>query len=96
MSASNTVFGKPLEVIVDYTKPDDDESGFKRMRSPMGAIERAIKKFKRDLAAEGTLKELKKRRYYEKPSVKRKRKEREAIKRKRKLEARAGRYSRAA
>jgi small subunit ribosomal protein S21 len=44
-------------------------------------IERALKLLKRQLQKDGLLKELKKRRYYEKPSVKIKTKQREAQKR---------------
>ena len=57
---------------------------------------RALKAFKRKLAREGLFKELKKRRYYEKPSERRKRKRREAERRRRKrmrarLRAKGGR-----
>lgn len=45
-----------------------------------GDIEKALKLLKRKLQKEGVLKELKKRRYYEKPSVKLKTKQREARK----------------
>ncbi|MDA8157533.1 MAG: 30S ribosomal protein S21 [Actinomycetota bacterium] len=45
-----------------------------------GDIEKALKLLKRKLQKEGVLKELKKRRYYEKPSVKLKTKQREAQK----------------
>lgn len=44
-------------------------------------LERALKLLKRQLQKDGLLKELKKRRYYEKPSVKLKTKQREAQKR---------------
>jgi small subunit ribosomal protein S21 len=54
-------------------------------------IENAIKSLKRQLAKDGILKELKKRRSYEKPSVKKKRKQQEA--RRRRLRA-ARRFSR--
>ena len=47
-------------------------------------VDRAINRLKRKMADEGILKELKKRRFYEKPSVKRKRKMREAERRRRK------------
>jgi len=47
-------------------------------------IERAMRDLKRSLQREGLFRELKKRRYYEKPSVKRKRKQSEAEKRRRK------------
>ena len=45
-------------------------------------VEKAIKLLKRLIQKEGVLGELKKRRYYEKPSVKLRRKQREARKRK--------------
>jgi len=54
-------------------------------------IENAIKSLKRQLAKDGILKELKNRRSYEKPSIKRKRKEREARRRRQKA---ARRFSR--
>ncbi len=44
-------------------------------------LERALKLLKRQLQKDGLLKELKKRRFYEKPSVKMKSKQREARKR---------------
>jgi small subunit ribosomal protein S21 len=44
-------------------------------------IENAIKSLKRQLIRDGILKELKNRRSYEKPSVKKKRKQREARRR---------------
>ncbi len=47
-------------------------------------IERAIKHLKRKLSAEGILRELKIRRHYMKPSVKRRKKESEAARRRRK------------
>jgi small subunit ribosomal protein S21 len=51
-------------------------------------IEKAMKILKRKLIKEGLFKELKARRYFEKPSEKRKRKEKEARKKARKDEAR--------
>src|SRR5689334_16103154 len=47
-------------------------------------IERAIKHLKRKMAAEGILRELKRRRHYMKPSVRRRKKESEAARRRRK------------
>jgi small subunit ribosomal protein S21 len=44
-------------------------------------LEKALKLLKRQLQKDGLLKELKKRRFYEKPSVKMKTKQREAQKR---------------
>ena len=53
-------------------------------------IENAIKSLKRQIMRDGILKELKNRRSYEKPSVKKKRKQREARRRRWKA---ARRYS---
>ncbi|OGP67087.1 MAG: 30S ribosomal protein S21 [Deltaproteobacteria bacterium RBG_13_47_9] len=53
-------------------------------------IEQAIKFLKRQMMKDGILKELKNRRSYEKPSVKKKRKQREAKRRRQKA---ARRYS---
>jgi small subunit ribosomal protein S21 len=55
-----------------------------------GSVERAIGRLKRTMAREGVLKEVKNRRFYEKPSVKDKRKRREAERRRRRA-ARAAR-----
>lgn len=48
-----------------------------------GSVDRAMSQLKRQMAREGVLKEVKNRRYYEKPSVKEKRKQREAERRRR-------------
>ncbi len=48
-----------------------------------GSIEKAIKALKKKMESEGVQKELKHRRFYEKPSVKRKRKRLEASRRRR-------------
>ncbi len=53
-------------------------------------IEKALRDLKKKLQLDGVLGELKKRRFYEKPSVKKKRKQLEAQKRKRKLLKRSG------
>ncbi len=52
-------------------------------------IEKALRSLKKKLQLDGILGELKKRRFYEKPSVTKKRKQLEAQKRKRKLVSRA-------
>ena len=52
-------------------------------------IEKAMRILKRKLIKEGLFKELKSRRYYEKPSERKKRKEKESKKKQRKEEARA-------
>ncbi len=56
-------------------------------------IEKAMKILKRKLIKEGLFKELKSRRYYEKPSERKKRKEKESIKKARKDEARSKKNS---
>lgn len=55
-----------------------------------GNIEDAIKLFKRQMTKDGILKELKFRRSYEKPSVKKKRKQLEARRRRLKEERKRG------
>ena len=47
-------------------------------------LDRAVKHLKRKIAAEGILRELKRRRHYMKPSVKRRKKAAEAARRRRK------------
>jgi small subunit ribosomal protein S21 len=47
-------------------------------------VERAIKHLKRKMASEGILRELKRRRHYMKPSIKRRKKAAEAARRRRK------------
>ena len=47
-------------------------------------LEKAIRALKKKMAQEGVFKEMKKRRFYEKPSVKKKRKREEAERRRRK------------
>lgn len=49
-------------------------------------VERAIRKLRRLMASEGVLREIKRRRHYEKPSVKSKRKLREAERRRKRRE----------
>ena len=46
-------------------------------------VDKALKVLKRQMTKEGLLKELKRRRFYEKPSVKKKRKQKEAKKKRR-------------
>lgn len=50
-----------------------------------GDVTRALRTFKKKLSREGVMKEVKMRRAYEKPSVKKKRKTKEADKRRRKV-----------
>ena len=59
-----------------------------------GNVDRAISALKRKMANEGIYKELKKRRFYEKPSERRKRKSREAERRLRKAIRRQARAQR--
>jgi len=54
-------------------------------------IEKALRTLKKKLQLDGVFGELKKRRFYEKPSIKKKRKQLEAQKRKRKLLKRSSR-----
>lgn len=55
-------------------------------------LEKALKILKRKLAQDGTFKEIKKRRFYEKPSVKKKRKRQEAAKRRAKAIKKSRRF----
>jgi small subunit ribosomal protein S21 len=54
-------------------------------------LEKAMRVLKRKLIREGVFKELKSRRFYEKPSERKKRKEKEATKKRRKEQDRARR-----
>jgi small subunit ribosomal protein S21 len=54
------------------------------------SLEKAMKILKQKMSKEGILQEVKRRRFYEKPSVKRKRKMREARKRRRREAKRRG------
>lgn len=74
-------------------KRDYDELGPIEVRVDRDNVSRAISQLKRLMAREGVLKELKNRRFYEKPSIKDKRKRREAERRRRK-EARKARAMR--
>jgi small subunit ribosomal protein S21 len=56
-------------------------------------IEPALKALKKGMLADGIFKEMKRRAYYEKPSVKRKRKQAEARKKRRKAARRAERFN---
>lgn len=49
------------------------------------SIDDALRRFKRSVAKDGTMAEMKKRRHYEKPSVKRKKKSEAARKKKRRF-----------
>ncbi|MBK8482085.1 MAG: 30S ribosomal protein S21 [Proteobacteria bacterium] len=70
-SASHTVEGRPLEVVVDDR-----------------GLERAIRRLKRKIDTEGITREVKRRRHYEKPSVRKRRKAREAERRRRRRDRR--------
>ena len=54
-------------------------------------LERAIRRLKRKIDTEGITRELKRRRHYEKPSVRKRRKEREAERRRRRRDRRIAR-----
>lgn len=57
-------------------------------------VEKALRDLKKKLAMEGTFRELKKRRFYMKPSVKKKLKQKEAEKRRQKAKRTQRRFSR--
>jgi len=73
------------------TRRSDVEERPLEIKVQNNQIENAIKSLKRQLIRDGILKELKNRRSYEKPSVKKKRKQREARRRRQKA---ARRFSR--
>lgn len=58
-----------------------------------GNLEKAMRVLKRKLIREGVFKELKSRRFYEKPSEKKKRKNKESVKKRRKEVDRAKRFA---
>jgi small subunit ribosomal protein S21 len=78
---------------VSERKREVDELGYTEVRVDRDNVSRAISQLKRLMAREGVLKELKNRRFYEKPSIKDKRKRREAERRRRK-DARKARQQR--
>ena len=57
-------------------------------------VDKALKVLKRQMTKEGLLKELKRRRFYEKPSVKKKRKQKEAKKKRKAALRRMRSYNR--
>ena len=65
-------------------RPRDNELRPLEVIVDNGNVDRAIRILKRRMADAGILRELKKRRYYEKPSERKKRKQREALRRLRK------------
>ena len=74
-------------------RPKNDEKKFRRGPEDFAPLEvvvdgdnlgRALSQLKRKMAAEGVFKEVKRRRFFEKPSEGRKRKVREAARRRRK------------
>lgn len=70
--------------VLKERKSDAVELGPIEVKVDRDNMGRAISQLKRMMAREGILKELKNRRYYEKPSVKEKRKRRDAERRRRK------------
>ncbi len=80
---------QPAPTIGEDTQPDVHEPVRGRpleVAVDERGVERAIRKLRRLLASEGVLRELKRRRHYEKPSIRRKRKLREAERRRRRRE----------
>jgi small subunit ribosomal protein S21 len=70
---------------------DREERGPVRVEVLDNQIEPALKALKKLMATDGLFKEMKRRVFYEKPSVKRKRKRAEARRKRRKAERRAQR-----
>ena len=57
-----------------------------------GPIEKAMRRFKRKVESEGIMRDMKKKRYYKKPSVEKKEKTKAAEKRRRKLAKRQSKH----
>jgi len=57
-----------------------------------GNLTKAMRLMKRKLQQEGLFREMKKRRFYEKPSAKRKRKQKESMQRERKRQRKLNRF----
>jgi len=57
-----------------------------------GNLTKAMRLMKRKLQQEGLFREMKKRRYYEKPSARRKRKQKESLQRERKRQSKLKRF----
>jgi small subunit ribosomal protein S21 len=73
-----------LESPLKERRTGEQELGPIEVRVDRDNVNRAMSQLKRMMAREGVLKELKNRRFYEKPSVKDKRKRRDAERRRRK------------
>ena len=83
-SESSIYLGKCLtreSVSCSYSAPMEPLFGKPVEVEVRDSLEKAMKILKQKMSKEGILQELKRRRFYEKPSVKRKRKQREARKR---------------
>lgn len=87
--STETVGGAPRAREPRGAAPGDDRARAGAMEVVVSHnIEKAMKILKRKLIKEGLFKELKARKYYEKPSERRKRKEKESRKKQRKEQAR--------
>lgn len=65
-----------------WSVPEGGKTGVRNESSQNETLDAALRRFKRSIAKDGVLAELKKRKHYEKPSVKRKKKSEAARKRK--------------
>ena len=74
---------QPRAILID-TREGNKYRGAMRVEVHDNQIESALKTLKKGMLKDGLFKEMKKRAYYEKPSVKRKRKQAEARKKRRK------------
>jgi len=92
--ADNTNEKKQTEVVAEEQRDVTDAPRTNALEVTVDHnIEKAMKILKRKLIKEGLFKELKMRRYYEKPSERRKRKLKESLKKLRKEESRARKNS---
>lgn len=87
--SGETLNGMPTDKYMSFKPQTPEKSKGSAMEVQVDhSIEKAMKVLKRKLIKEGLFKELKSRRYYEKPSQRKKRKHKESLKKMRKEEAR--------
>jgi small subunit ribosomal protein S21 len=86
MSTTDPSAPSPTPSVTDKTQYEPVQGRPLEVKVDDRGVERAIRKLRRLMASEGVLREIKRRRHYEKPSVKGKRKLREAERRRKRRE----------
>ena len=86
MSTPEPATPSPTPTTTDKTQYEPVQGRPREVKVDDRGVERAIRKLRRLMASEGVLREIKRRRHYEKPSVKSKRKLREAERRRKRRE----------